>query len=72
MPKIVILWPLAMGICSVLLGLALGSVQPMIMSMLHQITPEARHGEALGLRLMATKHRHCQHQANAQYRAKNL
>jgi dipeptide/tripeptide permease len=25
----------------------------MVMSMLHQITPEARHGEALGLRLMA-------------------
>ena len=45
--------PLAMGLCSVLLGLALGSVQPMIMSTLHQITPEARHGEALGLRLMA-------------------
>ena len=44
---------LAMGVCSVLLGFALGSVQPMIMSMLHQITPEARHGEALGLRLMA-------------------
>jgi len=44
---------LAMGSCSVLLGLALGSVQPMIMSTLHQITPEARHGEALGLRLMA-------------------
>ncbi len=44
---------LAMGICSVLLGLTLGSVQPMIMSTLHQITPEARHGEALGLRLMA-------------------
>jgi MFS family permease len=44
-------WP--MGLCSVLLGLALGSVQPMIMSTLHQITPEARHGEALGLRLMA-------------------
>ena len=44
---------LAMGACSVLLGLALGSVQPMIMSTLHQITPEARHGEALGLRLMA-------------------
>jgi MFS family permease len=47
------LTPLAMGLCSVLLGLALGSVQPMIMSMLHQMTPEARHGEALGLRLMA-------------------
>ena len=45
--------PLAMGVCSVLLGVALGSVQPMIMSMLHQITPENRHGEAIGLRLMA-------------------
>ena len=44
---------LAMGVCSVLLGFALGSVQPMIMSTLHQITPHARHGEALGLRLMA-------------------
>ncbi len=45
--------PLAMGVVSVLLGLALGCVQPMIMSTLHQITPEHRHGEALGLRLMA-------------------
>ncbi|KQR62553.1 MFS transporter [Acidovorax sp. Leaf160] len=44
---------LALGICSVLLGLALGSVQPMVMSLLHQITPHHRHGEALGLRLMA-------------------
>jgi MFS family permease len=44
---------LAMGLCSILLGFALGTVQPMIMSMLHQITPAARHGEALGLRLMA-------------------
>jgi predicted MFS family arabinose efflux permease len=43
----------AMATCSVLLGLSLGSVQPMIMSTLHQITPEARHGEALGFRLMA-------------------
>ncbi len=42
-----------MGACSVLLGLALGSVQPMVMSLLHQITPEHRHGEALGLRVMA-------------------
>ncbi len=42
-----------MGLCSVLLGLALGSVQPMIMSMLHQTTPAHRQGEALGLRLMA-------------------
>jgi MFS family permease len=45
--------PLAMGICSVLLGLALGSVQPIIMSTLHQITPHALHGQALGLRLMS-------------------
>ncbi|GKS97953.1 MFS transporter [Acidovorax sp. SUPP3434] len=45
--------PWALGLCSVLLGFALGSVQPMIMSMLHQITPSHRHGEALGLRLMA-------------------
>ena len=44
---------ISMGICSALLGLALGSVQPMVMSMLHQITPEHRHGEALGLRMMA-------------------
>jgi len=42
-----------MGLCSVLLGLALGSVQPMVMSTLHQITPSDRHGEALGLRLMS-------------------
>ncbi|WP_373038454.1 MFS transporter [Variovorax sp. KK3] len=41
-----------MAVCSVVLGFALGAVQPMVMSMLHQITPHARHGEALGLRLM--------------------
>ena len=45
--------PLAMGVCSVLLGVALGTVQPMIMSMLHQITPHHRHGEAVALRIMA-------------------
>lgn len=44
---------LSMALCSVALGLALGSVQPMVMSLLHQITPSHRHGEALGLRLMA-------------------
>lgn len=43
---------LAMAACSVVLGFALGAVQPMVMSMLHQLTPHARHGEALGLRLM--------------------
>jgi sugar phosphate permease len=44
---------LAMGLCSATLGLVLGTVQPMIMSTLHQITPSHRHGEALGLRLMS-------------------
>jgi MFS family permease len=44
---------LAMGLCSFLMGVALGVVQPMVMSMLHQITPVERQGEALGLRLMA-------------------
>jgi len=41
-----------MGLCSVVLGIALGAVQPMVMSMLHQITPQARYGEALALRVM--------------------
>jgi MFS family permease len=45
--------PWAMGLCSVLLGLVLGTAQPMIMSTLHQITPPHRQGEALGLRLMS-------------------
>lgn len=44
--------PLAMGACSVLLGGCLGTVQPMVMSLLHQVTPEHRHGEAIGLRQM--------------------
>lgn len=44
--------PWTMGLCSVLLGLALGSVQPMLLSTLHQITPHAMHGQAIGLRLM--------------------
>ena len=34
----------AMGV--LLLGMTLGSVQPMIMSVLHQLTPHDRHGEA--------------------------
>ena len=43
---------MGMGVCSVLLGFALGVVQPMVMSTLHQITPHHRQGEALGLRIM--------------------
>jgi MFS family permease len=44
---------LGMGLCSILLGASLGCVQPMIMSTLHQITPEHRHGEAVAIRIMA-------------------
>jgi len=43
---------IGMGLCSVMIGLALGLVQPMVMSMLHQITPKNRHGEALAVRLI--------------------
>lgn len=51
------LYPLAhapwlMGLCAALLGLTLGSVQPMIMSMLHQLTPDSRYGEAIAMRSM--------------------
>ena len=44
--------PLLMGACAVWLGVALGCVQPMVMSTLHHITPDQRHGEALALRSM--------------------
>lgn len=37
---------------SALLGMALGSVQPMILAMLHHATPPERHGQALGLRML--------------------
>ncbi|QPF72837.1 MFS transporter [Roseateles sp. DAIF2] len=37
---------------SAILGMALGSVQPMILATLHQVTPEQHHGQALGLRMM--------------------
>jgi sugar phosphate permease len=52
------LYPLArspwlMAGCAVLLGLTLGCVQPMIMSTLHHLTPDNRHGEALAFRSMA-------------------
>ena len=41
-----------MALCAAVLGVALGSVQPMVMSMLHHLTPHQRHGEALALRSM--------------------
>ena len=39
--------------CAMCLGVTLGCVQPMIMTLMHQTTPPHRQGEALGLRLMA-------------------
>jgi MFS family permease len=44
--------PWQMAVCSVLLGLSLGSVQPMMMSVLHHLTPSDRHGQALAFRSM--------------------
>jgi MFS family permease len=51
------LYPLAhsawLMVCfAAMLGLALGSVQPMVMTTLHQLTPHDRHGEAIALRSM--------------------
>lgn len=39
---------------SALLGVALGSVQPMVMSTLHQAAPAGRQGQAIGLRMLFT------------------
>ena len=52
------LYPLAanpwqMGLCAVCLGITLGSTQPMVMSTLHHLTPDNRHGETLAFRSMA-------------------
>jgi MFS family permease len=43
-----------MMIGSAVLGLALGSVQPMVLSTLHQAAPPGRQGQALGLRMLFT------------------
>jgi len=45
--------PLLMAACAALLGVTLGAVQPMVLSTLHHITPDHRHGEALAFRSMA-------------------
>lgn len=42
--------PWVMGLLALCLGVTLGSVQPMIMSGLHHLTPKPRHGEAIALR----------------------
>jgi MFS family permease len=49
------LYPIAssatlMAACAALLGLILGAGQPMILSALHRLTPEHRHGEAIAWR----------------------
>ena len=41
-----------MALCSAALGAAMGSMQPMINSMLHQVTPRHQHGQAIALRLI--------------------
>lgn len=43
----------SMALCAGMLGLSLGAVQPMVMSTLHHITPDDRHGEAIAFRSMA-------------------
>lgn len=43
---------LLMGVCSLILGFSMGAVQPMVMALIHGITPPSRQGEALGIRLM--------------------
>jgi MFS family permease len=46
--------PVAMGAGSLVLGFVLGAPQPMMLSALHALTPDGRHGEAIGLRMAAT------------------
>lgn len=41
---------IGMGVCSAILGAALGAVQPMVLSLLHDAAPPARQGEAMALR----------------------
>lgn len=45
---------LGLMIGSAVLGTALGAVQPMVLATLHQVTPPDRHGQALGLRMLAS------------------
>ena len=45
--------PVLMAGCAALLGLTLGSVQPMVMSTLYHLTPPHRQGEAIAFRSMA-------------------
>ena len=49
------------GACSVALGFVLGSVQPMIMSTLHQITPEASAWRSIGFAPDDHQRQQCHH-----------
>jgi len=44
--------PWLMVACATLLGLTLGSVQPMMLAMLHRLSPAGRHGELIAMRAM--------------------
>lgn len=46
--------PWVMMIGSAILGLAIGSVQPLVLSALHKAAPAELYGQALGLRMVAT------------------
>lgn len=41
-----------MAVCSFVLGLLLGSVQPLVMTLIHEVAPEHRQGDAMAMRLM--------------------
>jgi MFS family permease len=45
--------PWQMGVLAVLLGVTLGGTQPMVMVMLHHVTPDGRHGESIAFRSIA-------------------
>ena len=45
--------PWLMGVCAALLGVTLGVAQPIIMTTLHHVTPDGRHGESLAFRSVA-------------------
>lgn len=46
--------PIAMAICSAAIGMSMGGVTPMLMSLLHQITARHHHGEVVALRHLVT------------------
>ena len=41
---------LTMGLCSAGVGMSIGAVQPMLMTLLHQTAPPHRHGDAVAMR----------------------